>query len=123
MNRIAAVTTGNEEERASSKSRMVTTLLVFFLGIFGAHRFYLGKKVTAVVMLLLAIFGIVSYVFSLTLLHDSAFSIWVGIAILAGLASLLAVSIWALIDFILVVSGRMKDENGGIIKRWKQRGN
>jgi TM2 domain-containing membrane protein YozV len=102
---------------------MVTTLLVFFLGIFGAHRFYLGKKVTAVVMLLLAIFGIVSYVFSLTLLHDSAFSIWVGIAILAGLASLLAVSIWALIDFILVVSGRMKDENGGIIKRWKQRGN
>ena len=41
----------------SSKSRLATTLLAFFLGSFGAHRFYLGKIGTAVTMLVLTIIG------------------------------------------------------------------
>ena len=36
----------------SEKSRMVTLLFCWFLGIFGAHRFYNGKTVTAVICLL-----------------------------------------------------------------------
>lgn len=39
----------------SSKSRLTTTLLCVFLGIFGAHRFYLGNIATAVGMLILGI--------------------------------------------------------------------
>ena len=103
----------------SSKSRLATALLASFLGAFGAHRFYLHKMGTATLMLLLAIFGIVSYVLSLAILGHSTFPIWVGIVVLVGLISLLAVAIWALVDFISVVSGRMKDKEGEPIKKWK----
>ena len=43
----------------SSKSRLVALLLWFFLGIFGAHRFYCGRYLLGVVYLLtLGLFGI-----------------------------------------------------------------
>jgi TM2 domain-containing membrane protein YozV len=106
-------------EEISSKSRLTTTLLACFLGAFGAHRFYLHKMGTATLMLLLGIFGIVSYVLTLAILGHSSFPIWVGIVILVGLISLLAVAIWALVDFIFVVSSRMKDKGGEPIKKWR----
>jgi TM2 domain-containing membrane protein YozV len=106
-------------EEISSKSRLTTTLLACFLGAFGGHRFYLHKMGTATVMLLLAIFGIVSYILTFTILGHATFPIWVGIVTLVGLISLLAVAIWALVDFIFVLSGRMKDREGEPIKKWK----
>jgi TM2 domain-containing membrane protein YozV/RNA polymerase subunit RPABC4/transcription elongation factor Spt4 len=106
-------------EEISSKSRLTTTLLAWFLGIFGAHRFYLRKMGTATLMLLLGIFGIVSYVLTLAILGHLTFPTWVGIVVLVGLISLLAVAIWAIVDFIFVISGRMKDKEGEPIKKWK----
>ncbi|MBI2330267.1 TM2 domain-containing protein [Candidatus Daviesbacteria bacterium] len=35
----------------SHKSRLATSLLAWFLGTFGAHRFYLGKIGTGLLML------------------------------------------------------------------------
>lgn len=35
----------------SEKSRLVALLLCFFLGVFGAHRFYVGKVGTGVLQL------------------------------------------------------------------------
>ena len=71
-------------EEISPKSRLASTLFAFFLGEFGAHRFYLGKIGTAVAMLLTA----------------------------GGLG------IWALVDFIFAVSGRMRDKEGKLISNW-----
>jgi len=41
-----------EASNVSPKSRLVALLLCFFLGAFGAHRFYVGKMGTGVIMLL-----------------------------------------------------------------------
>jgi len=41
-------------EEISPKSRLAVTLFAWFLGEFGAHRFYLGKIGTAIAMLLTA---------------------------------------------------------------------
>ncbi len=79
-----------EAAGVSSKSRLVVTLLAWFLGIFGAHRFYLGKTGTAVTMLVLSLFGIV-------------FVTW----------------IWSIIDFIYAVSGNMRDKEDKLIKDWQ----
>ncbi len=85
----------------SSRSRLATVLLTFFLGIFGTHRFYIGKTRTAIVMLILSILYLVTVRF------------W-GITII----SLAVVGVWALIDFIFAVSGIMKDRDGKLIKEW-----
>ena len=87
---------------ASPKSRIAVTLLAWFLGAFGAHRFYLGKTGTAVGMLVL------------TILYWSTVWLW-GI----GIIFIIAVGIWALIDFIYAVSGNMKDKEGRLIKNWQ----
>jgi TM2 domain-containing membrane protein YozV len=84
----------------SEKSRLAATLLALFLGWLGIHRFYLGKTGTAVVMLVLGVLGLAT--------------VWFGI----GLVFLIAVGIWALVDFVLAVAGAMKDRDGKPVKDW-----
>jgi len=89
-------------EEVSPKSRRATVLLALFLGIFGTHRFYIGKIRTAIVMLILSI------------LYLTTVRFW-GIVMVIPLA---VVGLWALIDFIFAVSGIMKDKEGKRIKNW-----
>ena len=84
----------------SPKSRLATTLLAFFLGEFGAHRFYVGKNGTAIVMLLLGIVGLAT--------------MW----LFVGYVFLIAVGIWAFVDFIVAVVGSMRDKDGKLIQKW-----
>ena len=44
--------TGARPAGASSKSRLVALLLCFFFGLFGVHRFYVGKIGTGIAQLL-----------------------------------------------------------------------
>ncbi len=90
-----------EEPDISPKSRLATTLLAIFLGEFGAHRFYIGKKGSAVCMLLLGIAGVLTWVF------------------VVGFIPLIIVGIWALVDFIFAVSGHMRDSKGRLINKWR----
>jgi TM2 domain-containing membrane protein YozV len=87
-------------EEISPKSRLATTLLAWFLGTLGVHRFYLGKTGTAIAMLVIGIVG------------------WATIWLPFGFILIIAVGIWALIDFIFAVAGIMKDKEGRLIKRW-----
>lgn len=84
----------------SPKSRLATALLAWFLGGFGAHRFYIGKTGTAIVMLVLGLIG------------------WATVWFLVGIPFLIIVGIWSLVDFILAVAGNMKDSNGLPIEKW-----
>jgi len=72
----------------SPKSRLAATLLAFFVGELGIHRFYLGKIGTGLIQLFtLGGFGI-----------------------------------WALIDFILIVCGSMRDKDGLLVRDWLAQG-
>ena len=87
----------------SPRSRLATVLLILFLGIFGVHRFYIGKTRTAIVMLILSI------------LYLATVRFW-GIMFI----SLAVVGLWTFIDFIFAVSGIMKDREGKLIKKWQK---
>ncbi len=105
--RVAKELAGN----ISPKSRLAATLLAWFLGIFGAHRFYVGKTGTAIVMLLLSIAGIAGLV-----------TMWVFWWLFwwpfGGGLFLIAAGIWAFVDFIFAVTGHMKDKEGKLIQKW-----
>ena len=68
----------------TDKRILPALLLCFFLGVFGAHRFYVGKIGTGIAM----------------------------IFTIGGLG------LWALFDFIMIVTGSFKDENGVRITEW-----
>ena len=70
----------------NTKSKDKALLLAFFLGMFGAHRFYINKKITASIQLLITIiFGFLY------------FSDFIFINIL-----------WVFIDLILILFKRFK---------------
>jgi hypothetical protein len=43
--------TGMQPDNASDKSRLAALLLCFFIGVFGVHRFYVGKVGTGLLQL------------------------------------------------------------------------
>ncbi len=77
-----------EAQNISSKSRLVALLLCWFLGVFGAHRFYVGKTGTAILMILT----------------------------LGGL------TVWVLIDLIMIAVGSFRDSEGRRVFRWTEPG-
>jgi TM2 domain-containing membrane protein YozV len=74
------------EQRVTNeaKSTGAAYLLWFFLGTFGAHRFYLGRTGTAVTQLLMTIIG------------------WLTVVLVVGIFILIAVGIWLLVDAFLI---------------------
>jgi TM2 domain-containing membrane protein YozV len=73
----------------SSKSKIAAALFAFFLGTIGIHRFYLGYTGTGIIFIVLFVLGFLT----------------IGITwIIAG--------IWAFIEFILILTGTIKDSNG-----------
>ena len=88
-------------EGISTKSRIAAALFAWFLGTLGIHRFYIGKIGTGIMILVLGIVG-----WSTTWLLGF------------GYIFLTIAGLWALIDFIIIVAGRMKDNGGKLIKNW-----
>ncbi len=78
----------------SPKSRAGAAALAFFLGVFGAHRFYAGKTDTAVTMLIISIVGLFTVI------------------------PFIVTGIWALVDFIMILCGSFKDKDNLPIKDW-----
>jgi TM2 domain-containing membrane protein YozV len=105
-------------EGISPKSRLATSLLAWFLGEFGAHRFYVGKNETAVVMLAMGLFSGVCWFggFFGGLAAGGDYPIWALLVI--GVLLYFAVWVWSVIDFIIAVTGNFKDKQGKPIKKW-----
>jgi len=77
-------------ENTSTKLRLPTFLLAFFLGTLGVHRFYVGKVGTGIFQLILSL----------------------------SFIGLFASSIWVLIDWIMILSGTFTDKEGKKITTW-----
>lgn len=74
----------NSELQKRGKNVALTYILLLLVGMFGAHRFYLGKTGTAITQLVLTLVGMMTLIF------------------MVGYILLFVVSIWVLIDVFLV---------------------
>lgn len=81
-------------EPLSDKSKVAAGLLQIFLGGFGVGRFYLGDNNTGAMMLGLTILG------------------WLTSWLIIGLFIVFGVSIWALVDGIMILNGSVRDKEG-----------
>ena len=88
--------------QSKPKSRIVALLLCFFLGSLGVHNFYYGQTKAGINKLILLGVG--------TLLT----------IIFIGVFLLVALSIWVLIDFILIIAGGgyMATDSDGVPTTW-----
>ncbi|WP_273718539.1 MULTISPECIES: TM2 domain-containing protein [Bartonella] len=84
-------------ESQSEKSRLAIALVCWFFGWLGIHRFMAGKVGTGIVMLLISLLSI-------------PFTMGIGILLITGP--------WSFIDFIVILSGYFRDENGDKIINW-----
>jgi len=76
-------------EKTNKKSKQTALLLAFFFGMLGAHRFYLAKKVSGSIQLLITIiFGFVYFEANILLINI----------------------VWVLIDLVLILLGKLKTE-------------
>lgn len=82
----------------TNKSKAAAALLCFFLGVFGIHRFYLGRIGSGVAQLILFIL--------------SSILLWVGV----GVVTYLILGIWVVIDFILILVGKLLPKDGAVYK-------
>ncbi len=81
----------------SDKQKMTAALLAFFLGTVGVHRFYTGKVGTGVAMAVLTVIG------------------WITSIFVVGYFIVMAVGLWALVDFIMILMGKFTDKYGRLI--------
>lgn len=87
---------------ANKKSAMVAYALWFFLGMFGAHRFYLDRSGSGAAQLLLTIGSFIL------------------LAIVIGAFSLLAVAVWVLVDAFMIPDW-VREYNNRLIARMNYR--
>ena len=85
-------------EPLSDKSKTAAGLLQIFLGTLGIGRFYMGSVGIGLTQLLLFIFGFVTLI------------IFIGFFLIIG------VSIWALVDGIVILTGRPRDGRGYLLR-------
>lgn len=80
----------------NAKSKIAAGLLGIFLGSFGVHNFYLGYTSKAVTQLVLTLLGLVLS------------CVGIGVFIVAG------ISIWGLIEGILILAGNINTDGDGM---------
>lgn len=71
----------------TKKNAIVAGALCFLFGVFGIHRFYVGKTKTAVAMLLITL-------------------------LLGVIGGIIVTLVWAIVDFLQICLGNFKTESG-----------
>ena len=94
-----------------SKSKIVAALLAFFLGGLGIHSFYMGNKKKGFIQLGVYIVGIGLIVSGLANVVSGG-GASLPVSVIIGYLMILGVGIWALVDFIRILTGGLQPEEG-----------
>lgn len=91
--------------KSGSKSKIVAGILAIFIGTFGVHNFYLGYTAKAVIQVSCTVVSLLLTICSF------------GIGGIIGIPVISGISIWALVEGILILCGKIdKDGKGNLLE-------
>ncbi len=96
---------------SGGKSKILAAVLAIFLGSFGVHSFYMGQTAKGFMQLGGTVLGIVLYAVGIAG-YISGTGESFPILALIGAILILGVSVWAFIDFIMILTGGLEPEEG-----------
>ena len=101
----------------SSKSRLAALLFSIFLGDIGIHNFYLGEIGRGIIKIAMTFIGAFLYSQSIKdlLSFRISFDSW---QMIIGIIILCAVSIWNLVEMIIIACGKAEDIDGMRVSEW-----
>ncbi len=92
------------DETPSQRRIVIALLLGFFMGSFGAHRFYVGRLPSAITILILHFVG--------------WFLVFTIIGLVIAWIFFIVVGLWNLVDLIILLLGRFRDEQNRKLTIW-----
>ena len=105
------------------KSKIAAGLLGIFLGIYGAHNFYLGYTKKAILQLALVLGAYISYfsfmiaMFASTPYMTDKEGIFLAVGIILLVVVVLGVRIWTFVEGVLILCGKInRDGKGRMLK-------
>jgi TM2 domain-containing membrane protein YozV len=96
---------------AGGKSKTLAAVLAFFLGTLGIHSFYMGQTGKGFMQLGATAVGIGLYVIGIGDYISGAGESFPTLALI-GYILILAVGVWALVDFVRILTGGLEPEEG-----------
>ncbi len=97
-----------EKTDKSEREWLATSLLCFFLGSLGFHRFYVGKIGTGLLQFFTLVGCLILWTFATMIGLASMYVFFAFIGVIWG--------IWLFIDFIMILCQKFRDKEGRIIK-------
>lgn len=109
----------------SKRSRTAALLFTIFLGGVGAHRYYLGDKTAGIrfsggfaVSAVAYSIGYSQFISDVMRLSTSSRTPEVNTLMMLGSVGFLIVGVFALVDLVKIISGKMQDADGSIVSTW-----
>ncbi len=94
----------------AGKSIAIYLVLLWLFGVFGAHKFYAGKNGQGLAILIMFLFGLLSFPFLAVFLQAGADTLAMAFMGL-GLVAFVSACIWVFIDFIFALCNIRHPEN------------
>lgn len=94
------------------KFKSTAFVLCFLLGMLSAHRFYLGRKRTALAQCGCALGGMALFIAGLVQAAQGAAPRYAALMLLGGCLALVVWCVWWLLDKVLLIADRLKDADG-----------
>ncbi|MEL0169863.1 MAG: NINE protein, partial [Pseudomonadaceae bacterium] len=111
---ISAVGNASGASASSDKKMASAFLLCFFFGVFGLHRFYVGKNKTALLQFLVAGGGALPLLAIAFFLSPQVFSALLGVVMIL----IIPVAIWIFVDLVMILFGKFTDGTGACLDKW-----
>lgn len=97
---------------SGKKTKLIAGLLCWFLGVFGAHRYYLGYKKSGMAMTILTVLGFVGV--AVTAAAASQYRPDEALIALGALLTMCTsvAGVWTLVDFVRIIIGHLAPVGG-----------